>query len=194
MTRVAERKDYDGATERIQRLGLQPLWDELEKVLTGFQLFVEERRDANGGAAVRDMIDREFVRVGGWSNLQTGGIDWTKCKIINGTRVCLGVEIQFSGRSDLLIVDVTHLRDEITAGAIDVGVMVVPSDRLGKFLTDRGPKFSDAIRAIKRARAEDAPLIVLALEHDGVGPALPKRRTRQGRDLSAFRVDSPPDD
>jgi hypothetical protein len=99
----------------------------------------------------------------------------------HGTQPCLGVEIQFSGRSDLLIVDVAHLRDEIIEGSIDVGVMVVPSDRLGKFLTDRGPKFSDATRAIERARAHDLPLIVLALEHDGPGPPLAKRRTRQGR-------------
>ena len=77
--------------------------------------------------------------------------------------------------------DVAHLREEIINGAIDAGAIVVPSDRLGKFLTDRGPKFSDAIRAIERARAEDLPLLVLALEHDGVGPPLIKRRTRQGR-------------
>ena len=181
MTLLIERKSYDGAEERIQRLGLQPLWNELERVLGGFQLCVEERRDANGGAAVRDMIDAAFMQAGGWKKLQTGGVDWTKCKTVNGTRVCLGVEIQFSGRSDLLIVDVAHLRDEIIEGSIDVGVMVVPSDRLGKFLTDRGPKFADATRAIERARAQDLPLIVLALEHDGPGPALAKRRTRQGR-------------
>ena len=66
-------------------------------------------------------------------------------------------------------------------GSIDIGVMFVPSDRLGKFLTDRGPKFADATRAIERARAQDLPLVVLALEHDGPGPALAKRRTRQGR-------------
>jgi hypothetical protein len=180
MTRLIERKSYDGAEERLQRLGLQSLWNELEAILR-FKLLIEERRDANGGAAVRDMIDTAFIEAGGWKNLQTGGVDWTKCKTVNGTRVCLGVEIQFSGRSDLLIVDVAHLRDAITVGSIDVGVMVVPSDRLGKFLTDRGPSFSDATRAIERARAQDLPLVVVALEHDGPGPALAKRRTRQGR-------------
>jgi len=58
--------------------------------------------------------------------------------------------------------------------------MIVPSDRLGKYLTDRGPRFSEATRAVERARAGDLPLVVLALEHDGPGPALAKRRTRQG--------------
>lgn len=159
-------------------MGLDSLWREFEETIEGVQLRVKEERDANGGAAVRDLIDQAFVRTGGWVKQQTGGVDWTKCKTVNGTRVCVGVEVQFSGRSDLLIVDVAHLRDEIVTGAIDIGVMAVPSDRLGRFLTDRGPSFSDATRAIERARAQDLPLIVVALEHDGPGPALPKRRTR----------------
>jgi hypothetical protein len=181
MTRIVERKNYNGAIERTERLGLGPLWDELEAIITSFRLLVKEERDANGGAAVGDLIDLAFSQAGGWKKEQTGGVDWTKCKIANGTRVCIGVEIQFSGRSDLLIVDVAHLREGITSGAIDIGVMVVPSNHLSKFLTDRGPKFSDALRAVERARAEDLPLVILALEHDGSGPALPKRRTRQGR-------------
>ena len=130
---------------------------------------------------MRDLLDSAFLKAGGWTKLVSGGVDWTKGKTVNGTKVCFGVEIQFSGRSDLLIVDVAHLRDEIIAGTIDIGVIIVPSDRLGKYLTDRGPRFSDATRAVERARAEDHPLVVLALEHDGPGPALAKRRTRQGK-------------
>ena len=85
----------------------------------------------------------------------------------NGQLMYFGVEIQFSGRSDLLIVDVAHLREEIIAGAIDIGIIIVPSDRLGRYLTDRGPRFSDATRAVENgARAADLPLVVLALEHD----------------------------
>jgi len=181
MPHIVERKNYDGALERIRRLGLSSLWEEIETILTSFRLLIVEERDANGGAAVRDLLDAAFFLAGGWSKLVSGGVDWTKCKTVNGTKVCVGVEIQFSGRSDLLIVDVAHLRDEIITGAIDIGVMVVPSDRLGRYLTDRGPRFSDATRAVERARAEDLPLVVLALEHDGTGPALPKRRTRQGK-------------
>jgi hypothetical protein len=179
--KLASRKSYNGAEEKIERLGLRPLWNELEQILVGFQLLVEERRDANGGAVVREMLDQRFQNAGGWTSHQTGDVDWTKCRLVNGVRVCIGVEIQFSGRSDLIVVDVAHLRDQITAGAVDVGVLVVPTDRLGTYLTDRGPKLSDAIRAVDRSRATDLPLIILALEHDGPGPALPKKRTRQGR-------------
>lgn len=178
MPRITERKFFDGTDEKLDRLGLRPIWGELERILTGFDLKVLEEKDTNGGAAVREMLDVRFRNDSVWANRPTGGIDWTKCHVTNGTTVCLGVEIQFSARSDLLIVDVNHLRDEITAGKIDVGVVVVPSDPLAYFLTDRVARYSDAIIAVERARATDLPLAVIALEHDGAGPALKKRSKR----------------
>ena len=181
MPRISARTFYNGAQEKLERLGLLVLWNELEGILTEFDLRVAEIRDGNGGAAVRALIDPRFSAVGGWVNRSTGGVDWTKCLVVNGTRICLGVEIQFSARSDLLIVDVAHLREQLTTGAIDVGVVVVPSDTLAVFLTDRVARYSDAVRAVERARANDLPLAVLALEHDGPGPPLIKRRTRQGK-------------
>src|SRR5205809_3302220 len=42
-------------------------------------------------------------------------------------------------------------------------------------LTDRGPRFKDATRHIAAARADDVPLIVIVLMHDGPGPALAKQ-------------------
>ena len=181
MPRIVEETPFNGALQRIERLGLQPLWNELRQILTGFELLVEERRDANGAAEIRSIFDGRFIEAEGWSKKQTGGVDWTKCHTINGTSVCLGVEIQFSGRSDLVIVDVVHLREELIAGRIDVGVVVVPSNHLAPFLTDRVARYDDAVRAVERARAVDLPLAVIALEHDGPGLAIAKRRTRQGR-------------
>ncbi|HYU31230.1 MAG TPA: hypothetical protein VEW48_03645 [Thermoanaerobaculia bacterium] len=181
MPTVQETLFFNGAEQRIVRLGLQPLWDELETVLRGFELRIEERRDTNSAAEVRALFDKEFQKLDGWTKKQTGGVDWTKCRTVNGTTVCLGIEIQISGRSDLLIVDVAHLRDELTAGNIDVGIIVVPSDALAIFLTDRVARFTDAKIAVERARATDLPIAILAIGHDGPGPAIPKRRTRQGR-------------
>lgn len=181
MPRIVERRFYDGAKQRIERLGLGELWSELEGVLSGFPLLILEEKDANGGAAVRSLIDSRFEAAKGWDKLQSGGVDWTKCVDSDGVRRCFGVEIQFSARSDLLIVDVVHLRDKITEGDVDVGVLVVPSDKLSRFMTDRAPRFKDAVTAIERARAQDLPLAILALEHDGPGPALEKRKTRQGK-------------
>lgn len=178
MPRIVEEQPYDGVRERIDRLGLEPLVRELRDILQGFELRVKEERDANGGAAVRRLIDERFGRVSEWIKKQTGDVDWTKCLIVNGTRVCVGVEIQFSARSDLVVVDLIHLRKALTDGKIDVAVLVVPSDRLGVFLTDRGPKMADAKRHVREARADDLPLLLVAVEHDGPGAALAKQAKR----------------
>lgn len=155
MAKIVEEYAYNGAKERIARLGLTPVLEELRAILTGFSLRVEEKRDANGGAAVRRLIDARFSRV--WKNVAAGDIDWTRCHTINGTKVCVGVEIQMSARSDLLVVDVIHLRGALERGEIDVDVLVVPSDRLGVFLTDRGPRMADAKKHVRAARADEVP-------------------------------------
>jgi hypothetical protein len=173
--RITEEKAYDGALERIKRLGLTPLVDEVRGILEGFTLLVKEEKDANGGAVVRKQVDARFQRADGWKKKQTGAVDWTKCKVINGTRVCVGVEIQFSARSDLIVVDLIHLRKALVDGDIDLAILVVPADRLGRFLTDRGPRMSDAKRHVREARVEDLPLMLIAVEHDGPGPALAKQ-------------------
>jgi len=181
MPKIAQLTFFNGTKEKLTRLGLTGIWNQLEVALTGFDLRVLEKKDSNGGAAVRELLDARFRSVGGWDNKQSGGVDWIKCHTANGTKVCIGVEIQFSARSDLLIVDVHHLRDDITTGKIDVGVIVVPSDALAYFLTDRVARYTDAVKAVERARAADLPLAVIALEHDGPGVALLKRQTRQGK-------------
>lgn len=176
MAKIVEEYAYNGVKERIARLGLTPVLEELRAILTGFSLRVEEKRDANGGAAVRRLIDARFSRV--WKNVAAGDIDWTRCHTINGTKVCVGVEIQMSARSDLLVIDVMHLRSALERGEIDVGVLVVPSDRLGVFLTDRGPRMADAKKHVRAARADDLPILLIAIEHDGAGPALAKQAKR----------------
>lgn len=175
MPKITAEKEYDGALQRIERLGLASLIEELRDVLTDFELRVKETQDANGGAAVRKLIDARFETVGGWKATKSGDVDWIKSRIVNGTRVCIGVEIQFSARSDLLVMDICHLRDAITEGFVDVGVLFVPDDTLAPLLTDRGPRFADAIRHVRAARAEDFPLLLIALHHDGPGDALPKQ-------------------
>jgi hypothetical protein len=126
-------------------------------------------------------IDERFKAAGGWTQRKTGGVDWIKQQAINGRprHICIGVEIQVSGRSDMLSVDLIHLRKELLQGMIDLAVLVVPSDKLGSYLTDRVAKLSEATRHIEMARAEDMPFVLIAIEHDGPGPAhvkQPKRR------------------
>jgi hypothetical protein len=178
MPRIVEERPYNGALEKIERLGLTIVLDDLRSIISGFTLLLKEETDANGGAAVRRMLDEQFKQALGWVKKQTGDVDWTKCQVINGVRVCIGVEIQFSARSDLIVIDIIHLRKAVTEGWIDAGILVVPSDRLSGFLTDRGPSMSDAKRHVLAAKAEDLPLLVIALEHDGPGPPLPKQEKK----------------
>lgn len=175
MPTISERKDYNGVAARIQRLGCTPLIEELESILTGFDLRVEESKDANGGAAVRKLIDPRFEEASGWTKKQVGDVDWTKCRTINGARACVGVEIQMSARSDLIVIDVYHLLDALQKGTIDIAILVVPDDELGKYLTDRGPKVSVAKRHIERVGADKFPFRLIALHHDGPGEPLAKQ-------------------
>ena len=71
MPRITEEQSYNGVLERVTRLGLEPLLHELRDILIGFTLQVEERRDANGGAAVRKLIDKQFEHAKGWTKKQT---------------------------------------------------------------------------------------------------------------------------
>lgn len=178
MPKIVEEVYYDGAKERIERLGLTPLVDEIRSALGSFQLLVLEETDSNGGAAVRKLIDEQFERLGGWTKKVSGDIDWIKCKVLNGTSVCIGVEVQVSARSDLLIMDMIHLHAAFREGRIDVGLVIVPSDRLSKYLTDHAPCMADAKKHAKAARLEDSSLVLFAIEHDGAGPPLAKQSKR----------------
>ena len=51
-----------------------------------------------------------------------------------------------------------------------------PTTRLPDFLTDRIPRFSDAVRHVRAARAEDFPLLLLGVRHDGPGEPLAKQK------------------
>lgn len=101
---------YDGASKKIDRLGLQPLVDEVQELLRSTSiLLLEKKRDGsksfNGAAAIRELLDATFLTANGWEPKKSGDIDWSKCKTVNGTRVCVGVEIQVSARSELLYKD-----------------------------------------------------------------------------------------
>jgi hypothetical protein len=178
MPKIADDHPYGGVRAKIKRLGLEPLVSEVRAIITDFELLVEEQVDANGAAALRKMIDARFRAIGGWTQRVSGSADWMKTKTVNGTTLRLEVEVQVSARSDLLIRDVIHLRDSLEQGRIDIGIIVVPSDRLGPFLTDRVPRLKDALRTIREARAENLPLLVIGIEHDGPGPRLPKQSKR----------------
>lgn len=174
---ISETRDYNGFVAKVARLGLDGLVAEAESTVTGFSLLVEERKYANGTQGLRQTIDAAFEAIGGWTCVKSGGIDWTKG---TGGGAKVGVEVQVSGRSDLLAIDVIHLSQSLTEGELDAGIIIVPDDRLSYFLTDRTPNFRTAVKHVQKW-ARELPIRVLAFHHDGTGPALDKIRTNRGK-------------
>lgn len=175
---ITKLHDYDGFLAKAERLDLMPLIGEAERALLSFQLEIAESKFANGTKGIRQSIDNGFESVGGWQKSVSGRVDWRKA---NAKGASVGVEVQVSGRSDLLAVDVLHLKTDIASGIMDIGIIIVPDDRTSYFLTDRTPNFSTAIKHIE-LHASDLPIRVVAFSHDGIGPPLAKMRTNLGRD------------
>ncbi len=171
---ITERQSFNGFEVKIQRLNLEEVIAEVYEAVESFELRVDERIHANGTRWIRQQIDTHFERVGGWENTVVGGVDWKKSNSRGST---VAVEVQVSGRSDLLAVDVLHLGRVLTGGTVDVGLIVVPDDTLSRFLTDRTPNLRTALRHIDGEMAVQ----IVAFRHDGAGPALPKMRTNLGK-------------
>jgi len=180
LPKIVDRELYNGSGAKIKRLELDPLVSEIEGVLTGFNLSLREEKDANGGKEVRLRVDERFATKGGWiqGRRSKPDVDWIKCLMINGRRICVGVEVQFSARSEMTVVDIIHLRRDIVAGKLDLGIILTSSERMAPFLTNRGPSFSVCKKIISELHAEEQPLILYAVEHDSPGPALPKQKKR----------------
>lgn len=181
--KVTDLRFYGGARERIARLGLAGLFVELLDLVMSVRISMLEERNANGGAVVRKHIDEGFEARGGWIKQATGGTDWVK-EAIYSHEVCvrLGVEVQISARSDLLIRDIVHLRNDLREGGIDVGVIIVPSNSMQLYLPDRTPAVRDAERYIEAefVEAQQYPLVVIGVEHDAPAQqALAKQKRKR---------------
>lgn len=183
MPRITSIEDFDGFEEKLNRLGLVRLYEEAIDAALGFRLEIEPVRFANGTQGIRKIIDERFAPLPGWANIKSGGVDW---KASNANGASLAVEIQVSGRSDLLAIDVLHLRDEMRLGRVDVGVIVVPDDQLSRFLTDRTPNMRTALKHV-RNNAPELPIRIVAFGHDGEGASLVKAITNRGLGRSRLR-------
>jgi hypothetical protein len=128
-------------------------------------------------------LDATFAASKTWEPKKTGDVDWSKCKIVNGTRVGVGVEIQISARSELPFKDILHLKNRIVTGDIDLGIIIVPSDRLQSFLPDRTPSISYAKKVIAEQDSDRLPIILIEMEHGGPGPPLGKKVTNLGKGI-----------
>jgi hypothetical protein len=164
---------------------LAHLFLELQEILISTAVCVLNKKQANGAGHVRELIDLRFREFPDWVQSKSGGIDWVKRLRYNQTIVSrIGVEIQVSGRSDLLARDIVHIRNSLQDSHIDVGVIVVPSDGFEYFLTDRVANFSYAVRYVEEElrEAQSYPIVLIAVEHDGFAETpLPKKTTNRGK-------------
>jgi hypothetical protein len=181
MAKINSIQSYDGPEKKIERLGLQPLVDEVVSLVKNTSIRVSEQAEANGAAVIRELLDATFFGAKTWQSKKAGDVDWSKCKVVNGTRVCVGVEIQVSARCELLYKDILHLKNRVVGGDIDLGIIIVPSNRLHSFLPDRTPSKSYAEKVIKEQDADRLPILLIEMEHDGPGPALPKKVTNMSQ-------------
>lgn len=152
MARILDQVYYGGARERVERLGLAPLLSEIVAVIESIPIFVPDKNNGTDRSTIRELIDAEFVAAGGWSKRGCAGLGWTKSKVVNATRLCIGAEVQFAPRNDLILVEMIRLNKAFIEGRIDVGVLLLPSSRLGP-----------AGRHVDAARLQDSPLIVMAI-------------------------------
>lgn len=94
------------------RLGLSHLFLELQQIIFETDIRLLPKKDANGAAFIRQCLDERFAQTGEWEKTVSGGVAWIKRIRYNTAVVArLGVEIQVSSRSDLLIRDIVHLRN-----------------------------------------------------------------------------------
>jgi NADH:ubiquinone oxidoreductase subunit D len=182
--KISNIKYYDGARGKICRLGLTDSFLQIEEALLETDISLEERRRANDAGVIHEALDAAFEKATGWTQIRASGIDWSKQRSDSVNFISkIGVEIQVSARSDLLIRDVVHLRNSLQKAEIDVGVIVVPSDRMQRFSPDRTPSFRDAVRYIEQEfkEATTFPIVVIAIEHDAAGIALTKQKRKSER-------------
>ncbi len=182
-------KTFNGTVRKVNRLGLGGVLEELRRFVGWFSPLNGEMVCVDTGKTIGGSLQGLLSRAG-WTRHRAGRGYWKKSLTIDGVEVSLGARIQLYGRKslnarDAMTVEVVGLANKIASGAIDVGALVVAEDRLAARLGLRVPSLSDAVDAVERCGMTDLPLVILALEHDGPGCALPKKRTRQGRNGAA---------
>lgn len=182
--KITTTRFYGGARDKVCRLALADLFLEVQQIIFDTKVELLEVPEANSAGVIRERIDEQFERAGEWTKKTAGDIDWVKRLKYNQTlAVKMGVEVQVSARSDLLVRDLVHIRNALQEGVIDIGVIIVPSDRTQTFLTDRTPSLRDAIRYVEDEfpEAQKTPMVLIAVEHDGPSASpLPKKTTNRG--------------
>jgi hypothetical protein len=159
-------------------LGLTGPLLELEEALLSAEFRFEDDAYNEDALRLNNVLDEALESRDGWEKPSADGVHWVKkWRYDQAVLACLGVKLEGASCGSALRDGIVHLRYAIIKGLIDVGVVVVPDDRLQVFLPDRTPSFKDAVRYIEEEfkEAMNYPFVIMAVEHDGPGDALPKQ-------------------
>lgn len=179
---IEEPLEYGNARKVIERLGLNPLVEQLLTTLKRCKILVLKKKEGNGAGDIADKLVGMLRRLNRWreGKKTEGEPDFIACMDYKGATGCVGVEIQISARSVQVYQDVVHLRTAIRERKIDVCVIVVNSDDFAYYLPSRVANLREALKYIAETiDPRDLPLLVIPIKHDGFHTeAVPKRRTR----------------
>lgn len=69
--KITEIRFYDGAKEKISKLGLASLFLEIQEIIFSTKVFLLEEKDSNGGAELRKLLDAKFEEFGEWEKKES---------------------------------------------------------------------------------------------------------------------------
>lgn len=164
--RIAKEIPYDGVRQRIARLNLSPLVEEVRRALESVRLQLKKEPGAERPGFLQKLIDARFQRASGWSRAIKGRRYWKKCVEIDGASVCAKVGVRVSGRKDFVVTDLHSLCRSIETGEVDLGILVVPSDRLSHALRPRQTSLRETQEVVEQTNACSLPLLLIAIEYD----------------------------
>jgi hypothetical protein len=67
---------FGGAQQKLDRLGLKGMWNELENVLTGFRTRLNKHDSRDSGIVLRRLLDNRFRSLRNWNENKGEGVDW----------------------------------------------------------------------------------------------------------------------
>jgi hypothetical protein len=163
---------FAGAEAKLHRLKLGPLLAGVEQRLQSSVVLLAESDRASNAIELQHQLGGLFAIE------KARGGKWSSCRRIGDAELRLEFRMRISSRRQILYKDVLHLRYSLECGDVDLGVIIVPSDKLQRCLSSRTPSSSYAATVIREMSADCFPIVLIEIEHDGLGPVLAKRSLR----------------
>src|ERR1041385_5700202 len=125
MATVTKSVSFGGAQTKLKRLGLASAWKQLQRVLNHVEIECINIRYGQRGAFVQKAIENSFRANDGWISKPPRRRTWINSRNVKTITVSIGVRSQFrvSEPSDLILLDIQYLCEEVVAGRVDLAVL-----------------------------------------------------------------------